>query len=190
VGDPDRSVVDRGWWRGDVLRSSASHRVRLDHAPVLATLRSEDDGRSALLAEPWFGGDALRTAVTWAGALDHVVDGTTAAVRSRRVSDAEAALLARAHAARASVDLWLDHATDVLGPDPGAAARVILLARLEITERSREALRACAELTGSHPMAVDDDVARARAELDLLLLQHRLTPAAVRVGHAVLEEGR
>lgn len=190
VSDPERALVDRRWFRGEALRSSASHRVVLDRAPVLAVLASEPDGRSALLAEPWFSGDALRTAVTWAGALDRIVDGTTTALQHREPTDSEAAILARAHAARASVDLWLDHATRVRENDPGTARRVVLLARLEITERCREALRACAELTGSRPIAVGDDVARARADLDLLLLQHRLSPAAVRLGRELLDVPR
>lgn len=186
VSDPDRAAVDRSWWGGDALRSSASHRVVLDRAPVLATLTGPP-GASALLEEPWFSGDALRTAVTWAGALDAVVDGTTDALRARERSDAEAALLARAHAARASVDRWLEHATAVRDDAPLDARRTVLLARIEITERCREALRACAELTGSHPMAVGDATARARADLDLLLLQHRLTPAAARLGHDLID---
>jgi hypothetical protein len=143
-------------------------------------------GRSALLAEPWFSGDALRTAVTWAGALDAVVDGTTAALRGTERSDAEAVLLARAHAARATVDRWLAHATQVRDDAPDEARRTVLFARLEITERCREAMRACAELTGSHPVAVGAPAARARRDLDLLLLQHRLTPAAARLGHDLL----
>lgn len=185
VGDPERAVVDRGWFAGDALRTSASHRVVLDRAPVLAVLAGDGD-RSALLQEPWFAGDALRTAATWAGALDAVLDGTTAALRDRPVSDAEAALLGRAHAARGTVDRWLDHATAVRDHDPAAAPATVLQARLEITERCREVLRACAELSGSHPIAVASPAARARADLDLLLLQHRLTPAAVRHGRAAL----
>lgn len=187
VSDPDRATVDRDWWSGDALRSSASHRVVLDRAPVLATL-TPPPGTGALLEEPWFSGDALRTAVTWAGALDAVVDGTTDALRARGISDAEAVLLTRAYAARASVDRWLDHATAVRDAAPADARRTVLLARVEITERCREALRACAELTGSHPMAVGAAVARARADLDLLLLQHRLTPAVARLGHDLLSD--
>lgn len=189
VSDPGRAAVDRDWFAGDALRTSASHRVVLDRAPVLAVLEGLP-GRSALLEEPWFSGDALRTAVTWAGALDAVLDGTVAAVRERDVADAEAALLGRADAARASVDRWLEHATAVRDRDPSAAPRTILRARLEITERCREASRACAELTGSHPIAVGGAAARARADLDLLLLQHRLTPAAVRHGRTLLEDSR
>ncbi|MEV4422987.1 hypothetical protein AB0L40_23860 [Patulibacter sp. NPDC049589] len=185
VSDPDRAAVDRSWFAGAALRTSASHRVVLDRARVLATLGPA--GRaSALLEEPWFSGDALRTAVTWAGALDAVLAGTGDALRGRECSDAEAVLLGRAHAARASVDRWLDHATAAITEDPAGLPRTVLLARLEITERCREALRACAELTGSHPMAVGADAARARADLDLLLLQHRLTPAAVRLGRELL----
>lgn len=186
VSDPAHATVDRSWFAGDALRTSASHRVVLDRAPVLALLEGPP-GRGALLEEPWFSGDALRTAVTWAGALDAVLDDTVAAVRGRDASDAEAALLGRADAARASVDRWLAHATDVRERDPAAAPRTVVQARIEITERCREVLRACAELTGSHPMAVGAAAARARIDLDLLLLQHRLTPAAVRHGRSVLE---
>lgn len=188
VSDPERAVVDHRWFRGAALRSSASHRVILDRAPVLAILRGGPGG-NALLDEPWFSGDALRTAVTWAGALDSVVAGTRAELRGRTCSDAELLLLARASAVRASVDRWLEHATASRDRDPpDVVRRTVQLARLEITERCREALRLCAELTGSHPMAVSSRAAQARTDLDLLLLQHRLTPAAVRLGRELLAE--
>ncbi|WP_026912066.1 hypothetical protein [Patulibacter minatonensis] len=197
VSDPARVIVDRDWFRGPALRSSASHRVVLDRAPILAILGLRPgDGPdrhgagNALLDEPWFSGDALRTAVTWAGALDTVFDGTIAALRDRTPSDAEAVLVARAAAARATVDRWLEHATAVRDREPVTVVqRAVLQARLEITERCREVLRICAELTGSHPIATDARTARTRGDLDLLLLQHRLTPAATRLGHDLLAEG-
>jgi alkylation response protein AidB-like acyl-CoA dehydrogenase len=184
--DPRSTVVDERWFAGDALRSSLSHRVVFDRAPVLAVLGPP----GTLAEEPWFAGDALRTTVTWAGALDAVVSGVDDALRTRSVSDAEAAQVARLHVARATVDRWLDHATALREDDHRAAPRAVLLARLAITEQIREALRLAAELTGSHALATATRVARARRDLDLLLLQHRLTPAAVRLGHALLEGSR
>lgn len=180
----DRATVgvDETWFTAAALRSSLSHRVVFDRAPVLALL----GGPGTLVEEPWFSGDALRTAVTWAGAFDAVVAGVDAELVARTVSDAEAALLARLHAVRGSVDRWLDHATELRDRRPAEAPQTVLMARLEVSERLREGLRLAAELTGSHPIATSHPAARAREDLDLLLLQHRLTPAAVRLGHDLL----
>lgn len=180
--DPETVGVDETWFTAAALRSSLSHRVVFDRAPVLALL----GGPGTLLEEPWFSGDALRTAVTWAGALDAVVAGIDEALVTRAVSDAEASLLARLHAVRGSVDLWLEHATELRDRRPWEAPRAVLMARLEVSERIREGLRLAVELTGSHPIATASPAARAREDLDLLLLQHRLTPAAVRLGHDLL----
>lgn len=193
VAAPGAAEVDRSWFRSPALRSSESHRVVLRRAPVLAVL----GGPGALLREPWFSGDALRTAATWAGALDAVVAATVEAFADRIPSDAEALLAGRMAAAHAAVDPWLDRACAAVeashaaggdvGADPAASpARTVLLARLEITERAREVLRLARELTGSWPVATDGPGARAARDLDLLLVQHRLTPAATRLGRDLL----
>ena len=49
-----------------------------------------------------------------------------------------------------------------------------------------EAARAC----GSHPFAVAHPLDRARRDLELFLLQHRLEPALVRAGRTAIEEHR
>ncbi|WP_210493733.1 acyl-CoA/acyl-ACP dehydrogenase [Patulibacter sp. SYSU D01012] len=182
VSDPATAEVDRSWFAAPALRTSESHRVVLRDAPVLAVLGAP----GALLEDPFFSGDALRTAASWAGALDAVVAGTRAALRPRGATDAEALLLGRVAAAHATVDRWLEHACAAVDAGAPHLADTVLHARLEITERAREILRLTAELTGSHAIATDDRAARARRDLDLLLLQHRLTPAAVRLGHRTI----
>lgn len=64
------TVVDRAWFGGAGMRGSASHRVVFTGAPVL-WLAPEP---GALLAEPWFSGDAIRTAASWAGGAEAAVE--------------------------------------------------------------------------------------------------------------------
>ncbi|MGX6449785.1 acyl-CoA dehydrogenase family protein, partial [Patulibacter sp. S7RM1-6] len=110
------------------------------------------------------------------------VAGTRTALGRREPSDAEALLLGRIAAAHATVDRWLPHACAAVDAADEDVADTVLMARIEITERAREILRLAAELTGSHAIATDAPAARAARDLDLLLLQHRLTPAAARLG--------
>lgn len=178
---PGTVEVDRSWFASPALRTSESHRVVFHDAPVVAVL----GGPGALLEDPWFSGDALRTAATWAGALDAVVAGVRAAFTDRVPTDAEALLAGRIAAAHAAVDLWLAAGCRAVEQDPDPAQEV-LLARLSVTEAAREILRAARELTGSWPVATDAPAARAARDLDLLLVQHRLTPPTVRLGRALL----
>ena len=58
--------IDDEWFRASGMRSSESHRVVFEGAPVLAVLGEPGE----LVREPYFGRDAIRTAVTWAGIAD------------------------------------------------------------------------------------------------------------------------
>ena len=62
--------IDRTWFRGAGMRSSASHRVIV---PQRARARGARPARCAG-PPPWFARDAVRTAATWAGAADAAVD--------------------------------------------------------------------------------------------------------------------
>ena len=66
---PGTVEVDRQWFRGAGMRSSASHRVTFHRAPVPAVLGPP----GALSQQPWFARDAVRTAATWAGTADAAV---------------------------------------------------------------------------------------------------------------------
>ena len=63
--------IDDGWFKASGMRSSESHRIVFEGAPVLAVLGEPGE----LVREPYFGRDAIRTAVTWAGIADTAVEG-------------------------------------------------------------------------------------------------------------------
>lgn len=176
--DSQAAAVDREWFTSSVLRESHSHRVVFDGARVLAVLGEE----GTLSEEPWISGDALRSSAVWAGAADVI----TARMRETCRSDAGAhEQLGRATAVVGTVDAWLAWALAAVdtahagGPDPWATVAAM---RLELTERLRALLRLAAEHQGSRGLVNDDALHEARAALDVLLLQHRLAPAATRLG--------
>ena len=69
------------------MRGSASHRVVFAGAPVL-WLAPEP---GALLTEPWFSGDAIRTAASWAGGAEAAAEDALATLRAKgAVGDLEA----------------------------------------------------------------------------------------------------
>ena len=78
-----RVHIDRDWYRASGLRSSESHRVEFADTRVLALLGGEDE----LMREPWFSRDAVRTASTWAGIADCILEATLAAVGGHKLDD-------------------------------------------------------------------------------------------------------
>ena len=65
--DVTRGVeIDRAWFGGSGMRTSESHRVVFEGAPVLAVLGEPGE----ITREPWFSRDAIRTAACWAGVAD------------------------------------------------------------------------------------------------------------------------
>ncbi len=178
VRDTGRAQVDTGWFVSPVLAESHSHRVEFAGAPVLAVLGTE----GTLTEDPWFSGDALRSSAVWAGAADVLVERMAAAGRD---DDAALEALGRATAILGTVDAWLAagaRAVDAAHEDGSDPWPVIAALRLELTERLRELLRLSAEHLGSRGLVTDDAFHEARSGLDVLLLQHRLAPAAVRLG--------
>ncbi len=148
-----------------------------DAAPVVAVLGQE----GTLSEEPWISGDALRSAAVWAGAADAIL--RRMSELSGRPGDDER--LGRAAAILATIDSWLDTGTAAveaahgIGPDPWPTVAAL---RLELTERLRALMRLASEHVGSRGLVTDDELRDARDGLDLLLLQHRLAPVAVRLG--------
>ena len=57
-----------------------SHRVVFEGAAVLAVLGEPGE----LVREPYFGRDAIRTAVTWAGIADSAVEGALGILAAKR----------------------------------------------------------------------------------------------------------
>ena len=182
--DPDTVSIDTSWYRTAGLRASASHRVLFDRAPVLAQF----GGPGAIAAQPWFGRDALRTAASWAGMVDCAVDAALAELAARPGSGPLEALAAgRMLGARATIDAWLGQAARAMDAGADDLWDVALHGRVAIAACARTVLDEAARACGSHPFATGGALDRARRDLELFLLQHRLESALVRAGTAALE---
>jgi alkylation response protein AidB-like acyl-CoA dehydrogenase len=194
--------IDREWYRASGLRASESHRVEFFQTPVLAVLGEPNE----TVREPWFARDAVRTSATWAGIADCVVRATVKAVGDRELDELRLHALGRMRLARDSIDRWLERAVAVLGPagegalehvggslehEASVASWRVASAecRLALADAARaiaaEAVRVC----GSRALIDGGALDRARRDLDLFLLQHRLDPKLVELGAQTLAEG-
>ncbi|WP_273845266.1 hypothetical protein [Rubrobacter calidifluminis] len=179
----DESVeVDRNWFRGAGMRASESHRVIFHGTPVLAILGEPGE----LAREPYFNRDAIRTAFCWAGMSDRAVDAaldTLAAKTGGEPDEALSLAAGRILEAQATIDRWLEHAARAADADPTASLSPFAIhLRERVARCCREILDEAARACGSRPFAVADDLDRARRDLELFLLQHRLEPALARAG--------
>ena len=183
--DAHRVEVDTGWYRSRGLVASVSHRVVFHDAPVLARLGEP----GAIAQQPWFGRDALRTAASWAGMADTAVAAATAALGQRPGrGDLESLAMGRMLTEQRTIDVWLAAAARAM--DAAAAAdlaAVSVHARAAIAAACRRLLDEAARACGSHPFATAGALDRARRDLEVFLLQHRLDPLLARAGRAVLE---
>lgn len=189
--DPARVEVDESWYRGSGLRASVSHRVIFHDAPVLAQFGPA----GALSAQPWFARDALRTAASWAGMVDAALDAALSELAGRSGAGALEDLAAgRMLSERRTVRVWLSaaaRAMDRAGTDAGSAVELVSVsvhARAAIADAARRLLDEAARACGSHPFACAAPLDRARRDLELFLLQHRLEPMLAKAGHAALVE--
>jgi alkylation response protein AidB-like acyl-CoA dehydrogenase len=182
--------VDRTWFRGSGMRSSASHRVTFSGTPVIAVLGPP----GALLAQPWFARDAVRTAATWVGAADAAVEDALDHLAARpRTGDLEALAAGRLRTWQETMGLWLGAAAEALdagGADARRAGEVAAPARTAIADSARAILDEAERATGSRPAAIGATLDRAARDLRLFLLQHRLEPILARTGAAELEDRR
>jgi alkylation response protein AidB-like acyl-CoA dehydrogenase len=180
----ERVEIDRSWYRASGLVASESHRVVFHDVPVMARL-----GRPGTIAsQPWFARDALRTTASWAGMADTAVRGALGTLASRgQRSDLEALAAGRILTARRTIDAWISTAAGAIdGEDPELPA-IAIHARAAVADASHSLLHEAAQACGSLPFARGTDLDRARRDLELFLLQHRLDPLLVRVGAAALE---
>lgn len=198
----DHIRVDRSWYRASGLRSSESHRVEFHDTPVLVVLGGEDE----LMREPWFSRDAVRTAATWAGIADCILAACVAAVGESSPDELRVHAVGRMRVAQATIDRWLEYALARLGDRDGSdrvavgdetsnqesgddARTVAAECRVAIADAARviaaEAARAC----GSRALVGGGPLDRARRDLDLFLLQHRLDPKLVELGARTLRAG-
>jgi alkylation response protein AidB-like acyl-CoA dehydrogenase len=185
-----RVSIDRGWYRASGLRSSESHRVEFHDTPILTLL----GGPGEISREPYFARDAIRTAATWAGLADCILDETLKTLDRRRAEDVQAHALGGMRVLRGTIDRWLEYATAILDqpngtpaqPDPAALAVECRVALSQCAHAiSAEAARIC----GSRPLVGGGVLDRARRDLDLFVRQHRLDPKLVRLGHDMLATG-
>jgi hypothetical protein len=181
----DRATVhvDERWYRSSGLRASASHRVTFDRAPVLARFGPP----GALAEQPWFGRDALRTAAMWAGMVDTAFEATLVDLRLRpQRTQLEQLAVGRMLTARGTIDAWLERAGRAMdGAVPDLPA-VALHARAAIADAARVLLDEAARACGSTTFATGGALDRARRDLELFLLQHRLDPMLARAGASAL----
>jgi alkylation response protein AidB-like acyl-CoA dehydrogenase len=185
VSDRRSVEIDESWYRAHGLRASVSHRVVFHDAPVLARLGAP----GAISEQPWFARDALRTAASWAGMADTAADSalTELAARPAR-GPLEGVAAGRILTARRAIDLWLQDAAramDAAGPD---LAEIGIHARVAIADAARSILDEAARACGSRPFARGGALDRARRDLELFLLQHRLEPLLARAGESALSE--
>jgi hypothetical protein len=185
LSDTGRVEVDETWYRSHGLRASVSHRVEFHDAPVVARFGAP----GALGAQPWFGRDALRTAATWAGMADTALDSalTELAGRPGR-GQLEALAAGRMLTAHRTIGLWIEAAAPAMDRPGDDLAAFALHARAAIFDACRTLLDEAARACGSRPFARAQSLDRARRDLEVFLLQHRLDPLLAKAGHAALEE--
>jgi len=183
--DPDSVTVDERWYRASGLRASVSHRVVFHRAPVLARFGLP----GGLSEQPWFGRDALRTAASWAGMADRALHAALDELAGRPDPGSLERLAAgRMLTAQQTITAWLERAARAMDIAALELPAIALHARVAIAQASRELLDEAARACGSHPFATGGDLDRARRDLELFLLQHRLEPGLAAAGARALED--
>jgi hypothetical protein len=185
--DARRVQVDTDWYRSRGLVASVSHRVVFHDAPVMARFGPP----GAIAQQPWFGRDALRTAASWAGMADTAVAGALGALRERpSCGELEGLAVGRILTAQRTIDVWIGAAAAAMDAAAPDLADVALHARAAIAGACRTILDEAARACGSRPFVRGDALDRARRDLEVFLLQHRLDPMLARAGGAALAEER
>ncbi len=180
--------IDRGWYRASGLRASESHRVEFEDTPVLALLGEPGE----LSREPHLSRDAIRTSATWAGLADRILTETLAALDRARIDQVQAHSLGLMRVAQSTIDHWLEHTTAMLdqdaGPQPaGEPAALAVECRVAMYESARLISAQAARVCGSRALIGASTLDRARRDLDLFLLQHRLDPKIAKLGADLLD---
>jgi alkylation response protein AidB-like acyl-CoA dehydrogenase len=183
--------IDRGWYQASGLRASESHRVEFEDTPVLALLGEPGE----LTREPYFSRDAIRTSATWAGLADRILTETIATIDPDRVDQMQAHSLGRMRIAQSTIDRWLEHTTMVLDQPDDTEATINLAAlaiecRVALYESAQLISAQAARVCGSRALIGASALDRARRDLDLFLLQHRLDPKLTKLGASLLETER
>ncbi len=185
--DCERVRVDPTWYRSHGLRASVSHRVVFADLPVIELLGPP----GSISAQPWFARDALRTAASWAGMADSAVSAALDELGARPATGPLEGLAAgRILTAQQTISVWLARAATAMD-DPGAElAAIALHGRVTIADACRTLLDEAARACGSRPFARGGALDRARRDLEVFLLQHRLDPMLARAGEAAIASRR
>jgi alkylation response protein AidB-like acyl-CoA dehydrogenase len=182
--------VDTAWFRAAGMRASESHRVVFEGTPVLAVLGEPGE----LVREPYFSRDAIRTAVTWAGisdtALEAALDILAAKAGDGKPDDVVSLAAGRMLSSRGTIDNWLAYAAHRADSDPVSLPEISTELRESVALSCRQILDEAARAVGSHPFTVSGSLDRARRDLELILLQHRLEPALIRRGRQAISKRR
>jgi alkylation response protein AidB-like acyl-CoA dehydrogenase len=187
VADRVRVEVDESWFKGAGLRASVSHRVVFHDAPVLAQF----GGPGALSEQPWFSRDALRTAASWAGMADSAAHGALDTLAARpSLGPLEELAAGRILGLIETISAWLERAANAMDSGDPSLPALSVHARVAIADAARALLDEAARACGSRPFATGGRLDRARRDLQLFMLQHRLEPMLARTGAAALEERR
>ena len=91
--------------------------------------------------------------------------------------------------ARGTIDVWLAAAARAMDAAAADLATVALHGRVAIADACRTLLDEAARACGSRPFATGRPLERARRDLEVFLLQHRLDPLLARAGSAALGDG-
>lgn len=175
--------VDRTWFAAGGLRASESHRVVFDETPVLAVIGEPGE----LGREPWFSRDALRTAASWAGMADAAVEDAVSDLAARRRGEDLSQLAAgRMSAARGTIDAWFEAAAIAVEANQPLRSLSIKL-RSEVITAATSILGEAARACGSRPFALGSPLDRARRDLELFTLQHRIDPMLMAEGRRLLD---
>ena len=169
--------IDETWYRSAGLRASVSHRVVFDGARVLGEL-------GPIAASPWFARDAVRTSATWAGLADTAFASAVAGLAAKGApSELVGLAVGRMRTSLSTINLWMAEAARTEEPTPALATHLRDAVAAACRALLDEAVRAC----GSRPLATGDALDRAKRDLDVFLLQHRLDPLVARAGLAELD---
>ena len=190
IGLSEGVNVDSGWFKGAGMRASESHRVEFEGTPVLAVLGEPGE----LLREPYFSRDAIRTAVTWAGISDTAVDAALDVLAAKtgdgEPDDLVSLAAGRMLTARGTIDSWLASAAGGADTDPSSLPGISTQLREAVALSCRRILDEASRAVGSRPFAVSGPLDRARRDLELFLLQHRLEPSLARLGRRAISGRR
>jgi hypothetical protein len=119
---------------------------------------------------------------------DTAVDSALAALAARPArGELEALAAGRVLTARHSLDVWMSAAAAAMDAGGDDLPAVALHARSAVYDACRSLLDEAARSCGSRPFATGSALDRARRDLELVLLQHRLDPLLARAGAAELD---